>query len=335
MTADNPKHPFMPIRDAAGSFKLDDPSDGTPISDMLSLDGRLLLITEKSTYEVKLADQIDPERKNPNLPHNVRRKILDYGVNSGALQKTVLQANALFRDGFLKIDIKSGMALAVEALEQYAAIERSTTEFEALQNAAIERFARIDQQPRSVGLPSIEHIDSHCRTFAQRAHIFGKTTLRIAKLFYPTASNWDKLLEITEAKYGRDDQFTKLATGIKPTMLLVLNMRDSLEHQLPGAVVRDFSMEVDGTVAPPTIEVNFRKSRVPRCSVLSLMQEISAFLLTCFQMMIVHMSSKSVQTVAGMQTQVIELPEANQKARHIKFGYGVIGADGHLAPLLG
>jgi hypothetical protein len=31
------------IRDAGGSFELDDPEDGTPIKEMLSLNDRLLL----------------------------------------------------------------------------------------------------------------------------------------------------------------------------------------------------------------------------------------------------------------------------------------------------
>jgi hypothetical protein len=89
---DKPKHPFMPNRDGGGSFDLDNPADGSPIREMLSLSDRLLLVTEKCTYEVKLADQIDPKRTNPNLPHNVRRKLLDYGINSDELRMLLLRS---------------------------------------------------------------------------------------------------------------------------------------------------------------------------------------------------------------------------------------------------
>jgi hypothetical protein len=148
---DKPKHPFMPIRDGAGSFALDDPADGTAIKEMLSLPDRMLLVTEKCTYEVKLADQIDPKRTNPNLPHNVRRKILDYGINSEELCKTLLQAKALFKDGFLNVDVKTAMTLTANALENFAAMDRSVKEFAGLQDDALEQLAQIKQQPRSVG----------------------------------------------------------------------------------------------------------------------------------------------------------------------------------------
>src|SRR3954452_22744451 len=92
-----PQEPFMPMRDAAGSFELNNPDDGPPIKEMFSLKDRLLLITEKGTYEVQLADQIDPKRVNPNFPHNVQRKIFDHGISSQALSKILLQARVLFK----------------------------------------------------------------------------------------------------------------------------------------------------------------------------------------------------------------------------------------------
>ncbi|WP_179104931.1 hypothetical protein, partial [Burkholderia pseudomallei] len=51
-------------RDYGGSFTLNNLDDGTPIKEMLSLGKYLYLITEKCTYRVQMADQVDPERKN-------------------------------------------------------------------------------------------------------------------------------------------------------------------------------------------------------------------------------------------------------------------------------
>jgi hypothetical protein len=86
-------------------------------------------------------------------------------------------------------------------------------------------------------------VDSHCKTFAQKAHHFGKALLSITRMFYPEASNWDKLQEVVEAKFGKQDPFPLLVGEIKPTLLIVLNLRDCLEHHNEGAVVRDFTME--------------------------------------------------------------------------------------------
>lgn len=91
-------------------------------------------------------------------------------------------------------------------------------------------------------------------------------------------------------------------------MKLVLNLRDALEHQNECVVVRDFAMEPDSTIAPPTIELNFRKSVLPRTSVSSLMDGLITALPVYFEMMIVHLSSKFAQPVAGRHFSLISFP---------------------------
>jgi hypothetical protein len=228
---DKSKLPPMPTRDAGGSFELDNPNDGTPIKEMLSLNERLLLITEKCTYEVKLADQIDPKRTNPNLPHNVRRKLFDHGTNSELLCNILLLAKVMFRKEFQpQLDIASAMARALDALAEIVSMDQVAKEFNAAQNAAIEKVALVKQQARSFELPSLGNVDGTCKTFTQKAHHFGGALLKIVRLFYPAAGNWDKLQEIVEARYGKDDPICAVVAETKPVLLLVLNARDSLEH---------------------------------------------------------------------------------------------------------
>ena len=150
----------------------------------------------------------------------------------------------------------------------------------------------------------------------------------MCRLFYPAASNWDKLQEIAESKYGKDDEFSKFIASIRPTLSLVLDMRDGLEHQLAGVAVRDFTLEPDGMIAPPTIELRIRKSNLPRCSVSHLMREIAAALQICFEMTVVHMCSKRAEVVAGLQVHVVEMSEDDQRSRHVRFGYGAYTPDG-------
>lgn len=58
----------MPIRDSGGHFALNNPDDGTPITEMFKLNEEtLLMITEKCIYRVQVADQIDRDRTNPAL----------------------------------------------------------------------------------------------------------------------------------------------------------------------------------------------------------------------------------------------------------------------------
>lgn len=323
----------MPSRDAGGSFELDNPDDGTPIKQMLSLEGRLLLITEKCTYEVQLADQIDPKRTNPHLPHNVHRKLFDHGTNSELLCKTLLQAKVMFRKELqTSLDIPKALTLTLNALGEIVAMEKVARDFSAIEGAAIENAAGVKQQDRSFSLPSVGNADAHCKTFTQKAHHFGGALLKIVRLFYSDAKNWDRFQEIVEATYGKEDPFYKVITGTKPTLLLALNARDSLEHHNEGVTIKDFEMQSDGTVAPPSIEVNYRKSKMPRCSISSFMNEITTSLLISFEMIVTHMCSKSAQPFAGMPFTVGLLSDDYRDTWHVRFAYGMYDADGQFTP---
>jgi hypothetical protein len=324
----------MPSRDAGGSFELDDPDDGTPIKETLSLNDRLLLITEKCTYEVKLADQIDPKRTNPNLPHNVRRKLFNHGTNSELLCNTLLLAKVMFRKEFQpQLDIASAMARALDALAEIVSMEQVAKDFGAAQSAAIEKAALVKQQARSFSLPSLGNVDRDCKTFTQKAHHFGGALLKIVRLFYPEAKNWDKFHEIVQARYGKDDPICVVVAETKPGLLLVLNTRDSLEHHNEGVTTIDFEMQPDGSIAPPTIEVAYRKSKLARCSILSFMEGMTKSLLISFEMIVTHMCSKSAQPFAGMPITIGLLSDSYRAAWHVRFAYGMYGTDGQFAPI--
>jgi hypothetical protein len=119
----------------------------------------------------------------------------------------------------------------------------------------------------------------------------------------------------------------------KPVLLLVLNARDSLEHHNEGVTTIDFDMQPDGTVAPPTIEVNYRKSKLARCSISSFMDEVTKSLLISFEMIVMHMCSKSAQPFAGMPITIGLLSDSYKAAWHVRFAYGMYGADGQFAPI--
>ncbi|WP_140976853.1 hypothetical protein [Bradyrhizobium guangdongense] len=327
-----PRRPFLPMRDGGGSFQIENPDDATPIKEMFSFKDRLLLITEKCTYEVQVADQIDPERKNPDLPHNFQRKLFDYGIQSEALQRILLQARMLLKQEHLTIDVNLAQRLALDALQEFAAMDQAAKIFKNAEAREIEAYNRTQQQPRSLTLPSVGGVDTHCKTFSQKAHYFGRAMLAIAKLFMPRAPNWDEISDTIHQRFGPSDPFSTLIEEVVPNLKLVLNLRDALEHQNKTVTVRDFTVDTDGTIAPPTLELNFRKSVLPRTSVSSLMEELLTALPIFFEMMTVHLSSKFTQPVAGLPIFVDLLPEELQQTRHVRFGYWAKMPNGQVMP---
>lgn len=325
----------MPARDCGGRFELNNPDDGTPIKEMFTLGDALLMITEKCTYRMQVADQIDPERTNPALPHNVVQKLFDHGTRSEILCNTLILAKVMFRKEMLAIDTEKAKQLAFEALGDLVAMDEAVQAFKEAEQGAIEAAQRTQQQPRSSALPSVGNVRAHCKTVMQKADHFAGALLNIVRLFYPTKKglNWDDALALVTKLYGADDNFSKVMELVVPILKLVRNARDCLEHKLPGVSTKDFEMQPDGTIAVPTIEIDFRQTTLQRCPAASFMDETKKALLNAFEMIVVHLCSKHVKPVAEMPIVVAPVPEAYREAWHVRFAYGMYYADGQFAPL--
>ncbi len=178
-----PRHP----RDQGGKFTLKNPDDGSPIREAINLGDRLLTITEKCTYAIQMADQIDPGRTNPDLPHTSQQKLFDYGANSELLCRSLLHAKVMFRKEFQRIDIERAMLLSFDVLSELIAMDEAAQSFKAAEVAAIERAQGLGRADGSLALPAVGNVRAHCKTFAQKAqkadHGAG-ALLEIVRLFY-------------------------------------------------------------------------------------------------------------------------------------------------------
>jgi hypothetical protein len=329
-----PKLPSMPARDAGGSFTLDNPDDETPIKGMVSLKDGLLIITENCTYRMQHADQIDPDRKNPALPHNVQRKLFDHGTKSELLCNTLLLAKVMFRKEFQpQLNIGRAMQLAFDALSELVAMHEAVQAFKSAEQAALEKSQHSKQQARSLVIPSVGNIRTRCKTMMQKADHFAIALLKIVRLFYPEAKNWDDVHKLAEARYGEDDNFCKVMAEATPFLKLVRNARDCLEHRNEAVATTDFELQQDGTLAPPTIEIKFRESSHDRCPIARFMVQTQKSLLTAFEMIVVHICSKHIQQpIPGLSIGVGLVSENYRDAWHVRFAYGFY-CDGQFAPI--
>ena len=104
--------PIDKLRNGAGSLEINTPGDDTAISEMISIDDRLLVVKGKGIYEIKLADQVDPERTNIGAPNTIQR-ILPYGAQDSWIGAVVLTANHLLQSPCLSSDINGAEAFSV------------------------------------------------------------------------------------------------------------------------------------------------------------------------------------------------------------------------------
>lgn len=146
------RHP----RDLARSFQIHNPDDGTHPG-MFGLGDRLLVISDKCIYAVKLCRSDRSGRTNGALPHHVRQKLFDHGAVSELVCRSLLQARRLLRKEFQTIDVDAALAEAFEVLGELVAMRSIADEFNDAQQAAIQK-AEVSGRNQSLPLPAVGNV---------------------------------------------------------------------------------------------------------------------------------------------------------------------------------
>ena len=324
-----PRHP----RDRGGMFTLKNPDDGSPIRELVVLGDRLLSITEKCTYAIQMADQIDPGRTNPALPHNFQQKLFDYGVDSDLLRRSLLHAKVMFRKEFQQIDPERARQFSFDFLGELLAMDEAARDFRAVEVAAIEKAGGRSLADGSLALPAVGNVRTLCKTFAQKADHGAGALLEIVRLFYGAKADWSDFRDLVKGRYGETDNFYKVLELTVPFLQMIRNARNCLEHRnVVGATTSDFTLQADGQIGLPSIAIDFRGSVVERCSISEFMTVAVRKLLDSFEMITLHMCAKNIQPFAGMTMTIAPLSDEQERAWRVRFAYGGYNADGQFAP---
>ncbi len=320
------KRPIDLMRESGGAFKIESDNDNTPIQEMCTLNDGLALITKNAIYEIKFADQIDPNRENPNLPHNVQRCVLNVGADSVLVGQTLLTANALFKEKFLPsfIDIRNAMSLVFEALTDLVDMNAASEQFTAIEEKEIQAMKNRSQKSGSLAIPSISDINQRTKSFVQKAEHVEQAIIDLILLFYPDIS-WGHFETVTnnlKTKYDPDDDFVKFLENILPFMKMVRNARDCLDHRnAKGTDILNFKINSDGTIIPPTIEINFRGTNLEATSLSSFMSHTTKNMLDIIENLMAFLSSKHAQPFGNFPMLVGLIPEDKRRNKFVRFSY--------------
>jgi hypothetical protein len=332
------KRPIDIKRDSAGKFRLQADDDDTGVSEVFVLNDGLLLATSKGLYEVKTADQIDPERKNPSIPHNLQRRILSLGTESELVGRTLLTAKTLFLEKFLppSVDVKNAMSLTFEVLKDIVAMNVEAVDFESVEKQEIEKATSRSSEPGSFTLPSMTDVETRCKTFFQKADHVEQALWDIVRIFYPTVQakcHFEKLLELAQNQYGSDDDFPKFIGEALPFLLMVRNVRDCLDHRnAKGVILTNFFMRPDGTIDRPAIEVAFRGTKQPKVELALFLPEVVKSMLNAFETMIAFLCGKNPRSIGGLAVQVGFVSENRRRNKFVRYSFGAV-MNGEFVPI--
>lgn len=324
------------LRDGGGSMEIQTLDDKGPITDIISTDERLFVVKGKGIYEVKLADQVDPNRTNITTPNTIQR-VLPYGSDDAWIGATILTAHRLFKGTKAqdKVDGDEAFTLVIEIAED---ISGAYLFYDAFSKAVSDAIANLDSKirpDRSIIVPAIGNVETKCNEFLQRVDHALRELFRLVKMFYTDvgAGGWDSLKKKIDGEPQDTDNFPQVMAEILPFLQLIRNARNCVEHPRPEQrlIVIDFSLDPKNTLVPPTIQIVHPKSPHEETPVSMFFSQALQYVVDIVELMIVFLCARHVKPVAGMPIRVMEIPPEKRKSPHVRYGYGAL-LGGQLVP---
>ncbi len=327
------KRPIDKLRDGAGSFDLSTHDDNSEISGMITVAGRLFAVKGKGIYEIKFADQLDPERTNIGTPNTVQQ-VLSFGSDHPWVGAVLLTANNLFKSTYLskEVDCDKALVLVFEIALDIAAMYELVEQYLDAQKAAIEKLDPTIRNDRSVIVPTLGNVPARCKEFIQKSDHALKGLFKVVRLFYRDVDKggWESLKSKIDNGPTNIDNFSQFLGNALPLLQLVRNARNCVEHPMQNQRIEviDFSVDAKNSLLPPMIEIVHPKTPQKQIPVADFINQMSQSLVQVVELMVVFLCARHVQNLAGFPVQVVELPLNRRSSANVRYGYGLaIGDD--------
>lgn len=320
--------PIDRVRDGAGSFEVTTPDDDSAITGMLTFGDALYAVKKKGIYVIKLADQIDPERKNIHTPNTIQR-VLPYGSNEPWVGAVLLTGHELLKKEILnnRIDVDNAMLHVLEIAQNIASAKEVLQAFSDSQHSEMAKYDMKVSKNRSVVLPSVNGIANKCKEFFQKSDHALDALFKIVKLFNPNVGKggWESLQREIENELEKIDNFSDELEKMVPFLQFVRNIRNCVEH--PRAeqriVTADFIISPDNQLLPPSIEVLHPKTPQQAMPVVDLMNQVLNSIVDTAEVMLAFLCNRQIKPIAGFPVHVHIFPENQRRTKSVKYGYGV------------
>lgn len=312
------------IRNSGGMADIGTKEDGA-IVEMVNLNGKLIVLKEKAIYEFKMADNVDPERENPNLPTNIQQKLVNQGSESELVSKLLIGPKMLLRSEFFEdsLDVNRATELSLELLQETIMLEKEINEYLEIEKKESEEYNKRKGEKVSYAIPSIGDVETRCKTIFQKADHIEQILMEIITIFYQNdkltkQSHFPKFYEILKTKYGEEDLFTKYIESTLSFMVIIRGLRNGLDHRLPTTKVTDFELLKNSDVLSPTIEFKQKKDKLNRISLSEFLPIVLKNMIGIVELTITYLSGKNLkQNPFGYQ--IREIPEEKRKFPKVRY----------------
>jgi hypothetical protein len=322
----NDKRPIDQKRESAGMADIGTNEDGA-IVEMTKIGERLLIIKERSIYELMFADQIDPNRTNIGLPSNIQKLIVNQGSESELVCKTFLTAKTLFKSEFLieTINIESILTLSLDLLIELIALEKESYDLSMEEKRATADYEARKNEKLSYKIPSIVDLETRCKTIFQKADHIEQILMEIISIFYPSdsltkQSHFPRFYEVILAKYGENDSFTRYIRDTLPFMKVIRSLRNALDHRLSTVRILDFDLQPDSQIISPTVELNHKDDQLDRTSITNFLDIVIKNFYSIIEITFAYLAGKNGSNFI-LGNQVKEIPEERRRYKYVRYSF--------------
>lgn len=323
-------------RDAALWMEVGDKSDQSQRVPMTVAD-KLYMISAKAIYQISLADQIDPDRKNIHIP-NAQKQVLKHGYDNPVIGQVLFTAKTFFDKKFLVKDFDCDFALnkAFEAT-------KILTEMQDIHASLRKEIEEIQKQKINIGkdgsvkIPTTHDLETKIVSYFKKTDQLWNIVIDLLKQAYSPEKGKDVFEKIklqVVSRHGANSPLTGHIDFMKPTLNFLRNCRNAIEHPKVDdrLVISDFALSPDNIIDVPTIELIHPDTPQQRVSTIHFMKETIDWYAHSLEALIVGLCYSNISQSSGFQYGVVELPEDRRRVDRPRFSYGVF-LQGNWQPL--
>ncbi len=295
----------LPHRNEGGSFKIGEEGDGN-LSDIIPLeDYGMVIVTRKSVWRVMLADNIDPQRNNPNIPRHVQERLLSYGSDDPIVGRTLLQGKELLLQHLPDtINKYQGMQLVLAFTKELAAMNDELKKLREEYTEIQKRFNGSVRDDGSFVLPALKNLERRAKELIQNIDHMGGIVIDMMKLFpieIPQKNPLGKLIEQTQQKFGAEHAVTKAISELKEKMGWLRYIRSDMEHPDATGIVtfENYKMNDSGKIEQPLIKHTRTSSPFQSIDLIQFIVESQGEIIDLFETTLVLLCDFHAEDFAG------------------------------------
>ncbi|MCR5860966.1 hypothetical protein LRS05_01865 [Flavobacterium sp. J372] len=328
------KTPIDRVRESSGYSDVGTNKDGTIINTM-KIANRLLVIKERSIYEMVFADEVDPDRTNINLPRTINKLVINQGTESELVARTFLMATKIFKPEYLRkgIDCDAILNLCIDLLSELSVLNEEIIKYFVEEEKVSAEYEQRKNEGKGFQIPSITNIESRCKTIFQKADHIEQTLMEIVTHFYPGSglkkqSHFPRFREVLSNEHGENSGFTEFIGSTITFMRTIRELRNGLDHRLSNYKLSNFELQKSGDIIAPTIELNHKEVKMDRTSLGDFLEVTLNNLIEITEMTFVYLAGYAAKET-GMAYQMKKIPEDRRRHEFVRYSFWMpIGEEG-------